>query len=66
LADPCRSAGDPEAFSRCADGLGLRSYVIYQPSDRFWVYQGIESGTYMTLALLRFLGAWWHVRTRIA
>jgi ABC-type transport system involved in multi-copper enzyme maturation permease subunit len=66
VAGPCRSAADPAAFARCVDGLGLRSYVIYTPPDRFWVYQGIESGTYLTLALLLILGAWWHVRSRIA
>jgi ABC-type transport system involved in multi-copper enzyme maturation permease subunit len=63
---PCRSASDPAAFARCADGLGLRSYVLYEPPDRFWVYQGIESGTYLTLAVVLLLGAWWHVRFRIA
>jgi hypothetical protein len=48
------------------DGLGLRSYGIYEPPDRFWLYQGIESGTYLTLAILLFLGAWWQVRYRSA
>ena len=66
-AGPCgQNAGDPAAFARCVDGLGLRSYVIYEPPDRFWTYQGIESSTYLALALLFFLGAWWQVRYRNA
>jgi ABC-type transport system involved in multi-copper enzyme maturation permease subunit len=67
VAGPCNQTGnDPSAFARCVDGLGLRSYVIYEPPDRFWLYQNIESGTYLTLALLLFLGAWWQVRYRNA
>jgi hypothetical protein len=66
VAGPCRSASDQAAFARCTDSLGLRSYVLYEPPDRFWAYQGIESGTYVTLAFLLFLGAWWQVRFRIA
>jgi hypothetical protein len=48
------------------DGLGVRSYVTYEPPDRFWQFQGIESGAYVTLAGLLVLAAWWHVRYRIA
>jgi hypothetical protein len=66
VAGPCsQRAPDPAAFARCADDLGLRSYVIYEPPDRFWTHQGIESGAYLTLAALLFLAAWWHVRYRI-
>lgn len=67
VAGPCgQSASDSAGFARCVDGLGLRSYVIFEPPDRFWLYQGIESGTYVTLALVLFLGAWWQVRYRNA
>jgi hypothetical protein len=67
VAGPCGQSGsDPPAFARCVDGLGLRSYVIYEPPDRFWFRQAIESGTYLTLAVLLFVGAWWQVRYRNA
>jgi hypothetical protein len=67
VAAPCSQNGsDPAAFARCVESLGLRSYVLYEPPDRFWAYQGIESGTYLTLAVVLLLGAWWHVRFRIA
>jgi ABC-type transport system involved in multi-copper enzyme maturation permease subunit len=67
VSGPCpQTANDPAAFTRCVDGLGLRAYVVYEPPDRFWWFQGIESGAYLTLALLLFLTAWWHVRYRIA
>ena len=65
VAGPCtHTASDPAAFASCVDALGLRSYVVYEPPDRFWLRQAIESGAYLTLAILLFLGAWWQVRYR--
>jgi ABC-type transport system involved in multi-copper enzyme maturation permease subunit len=67
VAAPCaRNGSDAAAFARCVDDLGLRAYVIYEPPDRFWVYQGVESGAYVTIAAILLLAAWWHVRYGIA
>jgi hypothetical protein len=35
-------------------GLGPGSYnwVLYQPADRFWAFQGVETGIFVALALL--------------
>ena len=67
VAAPCtRTGSDAAAVARCVDDLGLRAYVVYEPPDRFWVYQGIESGAYVTLAAILLLAAWWHVRYGIA
>jgi ABC-type transport system involved in multi-copper enzyme maturation permease subunit len=67
VAGPCSSTGSGDAaFSRCVDDLGLRAFVVYEPPDRFWVYQGIESGAYVTIAAILLLAAWWRVRYGIA
>jgi hypothetical protein len=67
VAGPCsQAANDPAAFTRCVDGLGLRSYVIYTPPNAFWLFQGIESGAYASLAAVLLLVAWRHVRYGVA
>jgi hypothetical protein len=67
VSGPCsQAANDPAAFTRCVDGLGLRSYVIYTPPDQFWLFQGIESGAYAALAAVLLLIAWRHVRYGVA
>jgi hypothetical protein len=38
-------------FASCLDGHGLREAVTYQPASRYWPFQGIETGIYLTLAL---------------
>jgi len=44
---------------------GYRFLIAYQPADRFWTFQAIESGIYLLLsALLLALTAYW-VRRRI-
>ena len=37
----------------CRDALaGFRSFVTYQPGDRYWVFQGIETGIFVLLAAI--------------
>jgi hypothetical protein len=59
--DPCAArfgSGEPS----CA---GYHFLVTYQPADRFWRFQAIESGIYLLLsALLLALTAYW-VRRRV-
>jgi hypothetical protein len=42
------------------------SVFHYQPADRFWPFQGIESATFLALALALLVAAIWWVRARIA
>jgi hypothetical protein len=52
-------------FSSCLSDHGLRLVNLYQPADRFWLFQGIESAIFLTLALaLLGLAIWW-VTSRI-
>ena len=49
--------GAMEAKGRaCGAELGLQpgayNWQLYQPADRFWLFQGIETGIFVVLALL--------------
>jgi hypothetical protein len=58
---PCTTLNG-EAQPACA---GYRYLITYQPADRFWRFQAIESGIYLVLSvLLLVLTAYW-VRRRI-
>jgi hypothetical protein len=47
-------------FSTCLQEHGLRLVNLYQPADRFWLFLGIESAIFLTLALaLLGLAIWW-------
>jgi hypothetical protein len=35
---------------QCLAAHGYRAYVIYQPGNRFWAFQGIETGIFVALA----------------
>jgi hypothetical protein len=53
-------------FSTCLQEHGLRLVNLYQPADRFWLFQGIESAIFLALALaLLGLAIWW-VTSRIS
>jgi hypothetical protein len=59
--DPCQK-GDNSGQSNCS---GYRLLTAYQPADRYWGFQAIESGIYLALsALLLVLTAYW-VRRRV-
>ncbi len=54
--------GDP--FTQCTHAHGWLIQTIYQPADRFWVFQGIESAIFIGLAIaLLALTLWWVRRT---
>jgi len=39
--------------------------VSYQPADRFWTFQWIETGIYLGFAALALVAALWLVRSRL-
>lgn len=46
-------------------GTGVHTVFVYQPADRFWTFQAIETGIFMVLAVLLIsLSGWW-LRHRI-
>jgi hypothetical protein len=54
-------------FLQCLQADGVHAqYITYQPADRFWPFQWIETGIYLAVSALAVgLTAWW-VRRRIA
>ena len=42
----------PDAQGNMAFGPGTYVRELYHPADRFWLFQGIETGIYVGLALL--------------
>jgi hypothetical protein len=37
----------------CREALaGFRAFVTYQPADRYWAFQGIETGIFILLAAI--------------
>ena len=59
---------DETAASRCVAEYGAGAYNqdLFQPADRFWLFQGIETALFVALALLLVLVAVRLVRRRIA
>ncbi len=54
---------NPQSFSQCAQSQGFRAnYLTYQPADRFWTFQWIETGIYLGFAALALLATVWLVR----
>ncbi len=54
----------PDAVRRCADQLGLRQLITYQPQHRYWLFQWEESAIYVVLAgILVAFCFWWVHRT---
>ena len=40
------------AVVSCLQHAGFRAFSTYQPADRFWAFQGIETGIFVALALV--------------
>lgn len=52
--------GPGSSFTTCVHAHGWLSMMTWQPADRFWLFQGIESAIFVALALLLLaLTVWW-------
>jgi hypothetical protein len=47
-----RGPGGAPCGAELGLGPGAYNWQLYQPADRFWLFQGIETGIFTTLALL--------------
>jgi len=59
----------PQGFQSCATALAqmhLRQVVVYQPADRYWAFQWLELGIFLTVAALLACGCFWWVRRRLS
>jgi hypothetical protein len=51
---------------QCAQAQGYRAFGLsYQPADRFWTFQWIETGIYLAISLLALGVTVWWVRRRL-
>ena len=65
LLDRCAPQGPrPQRVAgACLESHGIRTRVVYQPADRFWTFQWIETALFLGLAaVLGGFAAWWIVR----
>jgi hypothetical protein len=46
--------------------MHLRQVVVYQPADRYWAFQWLELGIFLTVAALLAWGCFWWVRRRLS
>jgi hypothetical protein len=51
--------------NRCALIKGVKGYEIYQPANRFWTFQWIETGIYLAFSVLALGVTVWWVRRRL-
>jgi hypothetical protein len=62
----CGTAHETFLTPSCLQQHGIVNVVTYQPGDRFWQFQGIETAIFLGLAAgLLALTVWW-VRERVA
>jgi hypothetical protein len=58
-----------QGFQACATALAqmhLKQVVTYQPADRYWTFQWLELGIFLTVAVLLAWGCFWWVRRRLS
>jgi len=52
-----------ETLTQCLQANGVQAnYLTYQPGDRFWTFQWIETGIYVVFSVLALFAAVWLVR----
>jgi ABC-type transport system involved in multi-copper enzyme maturation permease subunit len=44
----------------------LKQVTVYQPANRYWAFQALEFGIYLTAAILLAWGCFWAIRRRLS
>jgi ABC-2 family transporter protein len=65
-SQPGRGKSGPSALFSCMQAHGWRGFATYQPSYRYWPFQGIETGIYVLLAAVLIAVTYLVVRRRDA
>jgi hypothetical protein len=55
-----------EISNLCMHDHGIRYYTLYQPADRFWLFQSMEAALYIVLMLALLGLTAWLVRKRLS
>ncbi len=53
-------------IGRCLSAHHLYNIAVYQPASRFWIFQGIEAGIFVGLALVLGAAALWWLSHRLS
>lgn len=56
---------EEKAYEQCTIAHGFQTKYLYQPGDRFWLFQEIESGIYVLMSALLFALTFWWTKYRI-
>ncbi|HEY0719040.1 MAG TPA: ABC transporter permease [Streptosporangiaceae bacterium] len=63
----CQSVGNgPQACFSALARIHLKETVSYQPADRYWTFQWLELGIFLTAAVLLAWGCFWLIRRRLS
>ena len=62
----CQSQQGPNACFTALAQMHLKQVVVYQPASRYWSFQWIETGIYLTAAILLAWACFWWVRRRLS
>jgi hypothetical protein len=65
LGDP-QNPSSKAQIAQCVRDHGISLYNVYQPADRFWIFQSIEAAIFLALALALIGMAIWWVRRQPA
>jgi hypothetical protein len=60
------AAGGGDPIIACLNAAGWHETATYQPSYRYWDFQGIEAGIYLGLTVIAVAGTYWLVLKRDA
>ncbi|HWG15116.1 MAG TPA: ABC transporter permease [Streptosporangiaceae bacterium] len=59
------NSGGPQACFSALAAKHLKRVVTYQPADRYWDFQWLELGIFLTVAILLAWGCFWLIRRRL-
>jgi hypothetical protein len=54
-----------QQFDTCMKSQGFQNRIVYQPADRLWLFQGIESGFYLVISGCLLIIAVWLMKRQV-
>jgi hypothetical protein len=58
--------GSPQECFQALAAKHLKQVTVYQPSNRYWTFQALEFGIYLTVAILLAWACFWWTRRRLS
>jgi len=65
LLSPNPTSTETKQYDRCITDHGFQNKLVYQPADRFWFLQAIESSIYLFFAVILVAMTFWWTKYRI-